>query len=314
MINWKLVRGGVVSEALDPLGEAKDADMIEVPDTHLSAEEIELAKAKAEAELAIAKAKAQTAITEAEAQARLAEVQAKAKEASVKAELELKTARRKAKAKVSEERSKQRKKIAGRIFRFLGVKGVLIILAVAAVISIGGYVGWSSTRPSETLTSAQISKVVAINELAVVDFNYEGIAIYKGDGHKKDPLHIYYKAQFKASFNPGDITYAVDDKAKVVIPTLPEMTISDPNVDDRIDCLERDAQNINQASVLTACKEDAISEVKKKADIKSLATGNARKVVEGLSMNLLESKGYKIVWPEDKPENTNVSEGDTNAA
>lgn len=257
---------------------------------------------------------ADAAVAKAEAEARIAEAEAKTKVASVRAEAEIKAAKQAASAKVADEKSKRRAKSFKRMKRKFTMRVMLAIAIAIVVIFIAVAAAHQITKPTEFINSSQLTKIVAVNKLAVVDFTYEGVAEYNGDGHQDNPLHIHYSAKVKATFNPGDIYFAIDDETKTVTPILPNISISSPNIDDRIDILEGEAQNIDMASVYNACKEDAAAEVQAKSNIKDMAVNNAHKAVEGLTMNLLKSKGYTIVWPEGTENPLQEGEGGNYAA
>ncbi|WP_028263400.1 DUF4230 domain-containing protein [Atopobium fossor] len=226
--------------------------------------------------------------------------------------------------KIPNQKSRDKKSHLGaikgiaKLFKMLGPKGTLIALAVVVAAIFLTWFGVNWMQPPIFISSSQLTKMIAVNQLSVIEYPYEGVADYTdGFYYEHLPVHMHYKATVNVSFNPEDVQWEIDNEKKIITPILPEFTHSEPVIDDHIVYLEDGAIGIDPKKAFNYCKQDAVNDIANKIDLDNMAVENAHAIIEGLTYNLVESKGYKIVWPEDmeKSEQKSVeTAGDKNAA
>ncbi len=163
---------------------------------------------------------------------------------------------------------------------------IVILVTVAVVLAI-----ISGNKPEEPkkeiITEAMLEEVINVSELSTFEAVYNGVAkVY----NKQKPINIDYYVSYcskiKAGIDFEKVGITVDNEAKKITATLPEVTITDVTVD--ITTLDYIFQNAaaNNASVseeaYKACIEDATVESRRQKDIYSFAQQNAENVIKAL--------------------------------
>ena len=140
-----------------------------------------------------------------------------------------------------------------------------------------------------------MEKVVAVSDINVTRFPYEGVADIKN----KDGKHLYYvkyAATVTASADMSKMTFDIDNEAKTVHPILPEIQIKQPVLDEKQFSFMPDDANIDLKTVIKTCKVDVVKEVKADKNLYSVAEDNLKQAVTGLIMPIAEAEDYEIVW------------------
>lgn len=244
-------------------------------------------------------------------QERVYEAQRKASEAETRLERE----RRKSRAK---EEKVRRKRARNEILsRFMTPKRLIGTLAVVAVII--GFCGLAlpgilqSGEGVTYLSATELEKVVSINKLATAEYVYNGIAEIENENGDVTQ-RIYYASTVKAGVDLTDIDFDVNNETMTVTPTIPEIEVYDPSIDtSSFDYIPRNP-NLELGEIIGICKADALAEIDSQGEIYRTAEINLRKTVEALTLPLLESKGYDLVWQEEPQDSTEGNENDAGHA
>lgn len=238
------------------------------------------------------------------------EAEARKKEAAIRADAELKAAKYQAKNKNAAARMKHRENSINAVGKVLTNKYVILFIAasltaIAAACAIP-YVlnGINTTKaaidPEPTFdVRTSIVSALPTEKLNVLDFEYEGIAEYTGDGHEDKPLHVHYSASMYAHLVPSDTQVEVDDERKAVILTLPEIKKDPPVLSGSPDFLEGNETNVDLSAARMACEEDAWREVEESSEMGDIAISNAKSGIEVMLKGILEYAGYKIEWSDE---------------
>ncbi len=163
---------------------------------------------------------------------------------------------------------------------------IVVLVTVAVVLAI-----ISGNKPEEPkkeiITEAMLEEVINVSELSTFEAVYNGVAkVYNKQKPVNIDYYVSYCSKIKAGIDFEKVGISVDNEAKVIIVTLPEVTITDVTVD--ITTLDYIFQNAaaNNASVseeaYKACIEDATIESRRQRDIYSFAQQNAENVIKAL--------------------------------
>lgn len=223
-------------------------------------------------------------------------------------EAEARLEREKRKTRIKDERAQRRKArneaLSGLLTpkRLVGVLICISILIGFCILSLPGML-----RGGEGLTylsTSELEKVVSISKLSTAEYVYNGIAEIKDDDGNITQ-RIYYASTVRAGIDLTDVTFSIDNDRMTVTPTLPEITIYDPSVDESsFDYIPRNP-NLELKDIISICKEDARAEIESQGDIYRTAKINLESAIQALTLPLLENKGYGLVWPEDSQDSTN---------
>lgn len=114
--------------------------------------------------------------------------------------------------------------------------------------------------------------------------------------------HVFYRAKIGTTADLGETTFAIDDETKKVYPQLPEISISEPVIDDSSFDYFESNPNISMSELMTICKQDAYNEISKNGDVLSVARENLKKTVSALTEPVLQVDGYEISWDDEARE------------
>lgn len=183
---------------------------------------------------------------------------------------------------------------------------IVILVTVAVVLAIV-----SGNKPEEPkkeiITEAMLEEVINVSELSTFEAVYNGVAkVYNKQKPVNIDYYVSYCSKIKAGIDFEQVGISVDNEAKKITATLPEVTITDVTVD--ITTLDYIFQNAaaNNASVseeaYKACIEDATVESRRQKDIYSFAQQNAENVIKALInpfvSQLDEEYTLEIILPE----------------
>lgn len=163
---------------------------------------------------------------------------------------------------------------------------IVVLVTVAVVLAI-----ISGNKPEEPkkeiITEAMLEEVINVSELSTFEAVYNGVAkVYNKQKPVNIDYYVSYCSKIKAGIDFEKVGISVDNEAKKITATLPEVTITDVTVD--ITTLDYIFQNsaANNSSVseeaYKACIEDATVESRRQQDIYSFAQQNAENVIKAL--------------------------------
>ena len=173
---------------------------------------------------------------------------------------------------------------------FARIKATILLAVLIAVLAVVGVTFLKNRQHTVILTSSTLEKVVAVSDINVTRFPYEGVA---------DIKHLYYvkyAATVTASADMSKMTFDIDNEAKTVRPILPEIQIKQPVLDEKQFSFMPDDANIDLKTVIKTCKVDVVKEVKADKNLYSVAEDNLKQAVTGLIMPIAEAEDYEIVW------------------
>lgn len=184
--------------------------------------------------------------------------------------------------------------------RRLTKRGKLVLGAVAACILIiltvflvSGAKKEAPVSTPEVITITTLEKILNVKELSTFTAVYNGIA-YAGDTDdgKQPDYYVSYNARVKAGIVMDQIGIAVDNNSKIITITLPEIEITEINVDiSSLDFIFYNSK-ANTSTVTmeayTACENDAKSEVESQDAILTLARQNAVNIMKALASPIIE--------------------------
>ena len=175
----------------------------------------------------------------------------------------------------------------------------LIILVVAAVLVVGiavlAITGLSSSQESEpeVITVSTLERIINVSELSTFTAVYNGIAEVMNEKKPEDiDYYVSYEARVDAGIDFEKIGITVDNEAKVIQVTVPEVYITDINVDiASLDFIfindKANTSTITQAA-FKACEDDVKNESEQQDAIFDLAKQNAINILTALVKPIVE--------------------------
>lgn len=203
------------------------------------------------------------------------------------------------KKKASTKKKPSRKKKSAKLSsaaRVAIVAAVVIVAGLAIVFALVGPGRMNSLDKDDFVTSAQLEKAVDIDELSTAEFVYNGIAEKYKESSDEVEFRISYDATVKAGIKMSDVTFDVDNEAKVVRPHLPEVTVTNIHVqEDQLSYMPENPHS-EIGEVLAICEQDVQNEAAEAKGFKTTAEENLKTVIEALTTPILKSKGYTLEW------------------
>lgn len=178
----------------------------------------------------------------------------------------------------------------------IGTLFLAALLAVVIYVLISPQTTERQGGNTEVITASTLEKIVDVSELSTFVAVYNGIAEVM---NQKEPgqldYYVSYAAQVYAGIDVEEIGISVDDATKEVMVDIPDVHITEINVDisslDFIfysDCAN--ASTVTQAA-FRACEADVQAESEKQDAILKLAQQNAANLIRALVCPLLEQQG-----------------------
>ena len=181
-----------------------------------------------------------------------------------------------------------------------------VLLVILLLVLAGGAFAILNPAISSRLTgedyisTSQLKKAVEIEGLSSAEFVYNGIAEKYKTGTDEVEYRVSYDATVKAGITMSDVDFDVDNKAKVIKITLPEIVPSSVSVSmDGLDYMPENPK-VEVKEILELCEDDVKKEAEKSASFYSTAEENLKSVIEALTMPVVGSKGYTIEWAESQ--------------
>lgn len=166
-------------------------------------------------------------------------------------------------------------------------------LLIAVLVFVLFQVGAGQEKSTEVITVATLEKIINVSELSTFTAVYNGIADVKNEKKpEKTDYYVSYEARVDAGIDFEKIEISVDDSAKVITVNIPDVYITEINVDissmDFIFYNEKaDASTITQQA-FKACEADVREESEKQDAILELAQQNAVNVITALVNPIVE--------------------------
>lgn len=179
-------------------------------------------------------------------------------------------------------------------------RSFLSVMVSASVIIIAAFILWKVVVAGrdrmddvQIITKSRLEKIMNVQELSTFETVYNGIAeVYSKENPQQIDYYVYYESRVKTGIDFSRVEIGVDQEAKKISVQLPEIIITDTNVD--ITSLDYIFEN-KRANTPTvseeaykACLEDVKRESADESDIYELAEENARKTVRALISPFVE--------------------------
>ena len=167
-----------------------------------------------------------------------------------------------------------------------------MVLVVVIIVSLAVLITPNKSEP-EIISKSTLEKIINVSDLSTFEAVYNGIAkVTDADNPEKINYYVSYDAKVKAGIDFEKVDISVDPDTKIITVTLPEVKITDVNVD--ITSLDYIFEN-NKANTETVseeaykkCIEDATIESNSEDAIYELAEQNARNIAEALISPFVE--------------------------
>lgn len=171
------------------------------------------------------------------------------------------------------------------------------IALVVLIFCLGAYFAVSSAKKqaeeAEIFTVSTLQKVINTSELSTYTAVYNGIAQVMNENNPEETdYYVAYEAKVNAGIDFQEIEITSDSDTNTIYVTLPEVYITDVNVDvSSLDFLfYNDKANTStvSAQALKACEADVRAESEQQESIFLLAKQNAENVINALASPILE--------------------------
>lgn len=181
-----------------------------------------------------------------------------------------------------DEKSKQRISVKSMLYAMIAV--VIVIAIVCSSLVAKNF--FKKSEP-EIINKNTLEKIINVNDLSTFEAVYNGIAKVANEKNpEKIDYYVSYNAKVKAGIDFEKVEITVDNEKKVIAVKLPEIKITDVNVD--ITSLDYIFEN-NKANTSTVseqaykkCIEDVKNESSNENAIYELAEQNAHNIIEAL--------------------------------
>ena len=176
--------------------------------------------------------------------------------------------------------------------------GVLFIIAAITVfLSVKEKIVKRDSIP-EIISKSTLEKVINVSDLSTFEAIYNGVASVANEEKPENiDYYVSYEAKVKAGIDFEQVNLEVNEDEKRITVTLPEVKITDVNVDiaslDYIFMNKRANTETVSAQAYKKCIEDVTNESNSTTAIYELAKQNARNIVEALIKPFVEQLDSK---------------------
>ena len=165
---------------------------------------------------------------------------------------------------------------------------VVFVVVLAVIIAAGVFFFMSSSKPEpEIISQSTLEKIINVSDLSTFEAVYNGIAkVANEEDPEEIDYYVSYDAKVKAGIDFEKVDIAVDNENKIITVTVPEIKITDVNVD--IASLDyiffNDKANTATVSeeAYKKCIEDVTNESNNENAIYELADQNAHNIIKAL--------------------------------
>ncbi len=194
------------------------------------------------------------------------------------------------------DREKPGKRHRGRLALIIGF---LLILAAGALLYFREEKSNNKKSEPEIVTESQLKEIINVSELSTFTAVYNGVAqVMNEEKPEETDYYVSYEAKVNVGIDFSEIGIDKDDRGMIIRLTIPEVDITDIEVD--IASLDYIFLNdkANTASVsmeaYRACEEDVKNESAGQKKIFELAEQNAENIVTALVRPVVEPLGYTV--------------------
>lgn len=186
-------------------------------------------------------------------------------------------------------------------------KHVLYAIALCLLLGLAGYffahqAAQREAEPPEIITVSTLEKILNVKDLSTFTAVYNGIASVKRDESAEQPdYYVSYEAKVKAGIEMDQIEISVDNDGKTVTISLPDVEITEVNVDiASLDFIfynsKADSSSVTQEAY-KACEDDVKTEVQTQTAILDLARQNAVNIIRALTSPIIEQldANYRLI-------------------
>lgn len=170
---------------------------------------------------------------------------------------------------------------------------ILVLLLALLIIGVTAISVSSKKSEPEIISKSTLEKIINVSDLSTFEAVYNGIAkVMNEDNSEKVDYYVSYDAKVKAGIDFEKVDIEIDSENKVISIKLPEVKITDVNVDiTSLDYIfENDKANTSTVSekAYKKCIEDVKNESNSEDAIYDLAEQNAHNIVEALIRPFIE--------------------------
>lgn len=168
---------------------------------------------------------------------------------------------------------------------------IAAVIAAAAILLVPRVVGKQEKK--EVITVSTLENIIHVSELSTFTAVYNGIAeVANKEKPEKIDYYVSYEARVKAGIDFEKVNISVDNTAKTIQIKLPEVYITDINVDiGSMDYMflndKANTSAVSQAAY-KACEQDVKNESKQQKAILQLAEQNAQNILTALVQPVVE--------------------------
>lgn len=162
---------------------------------------------------------------------------------------------------------------------------ILVILVIVAVV-VGPKIISKKDGP-EIISKATLERIINISDLSTFEAVYNGVAkVMNEKKPEKIDYYVSYDAKVKAGLDFEKVDLEIDKNRKVITVKLPEIKITDVNVDiaslDYIFVNDKANTETVSAQAYEQCIEDVTNKSAEEEAIYTLAEQNAHNIIEAL--------------------------------
>lgn len=193
---------------------------------------------------------------------------------------------------MSKNEEKVKKRFEGKRLKYVIILVVALVAVIAAVIVFTASRVSKKSEP-EIISKSTLEKIINVSDLSTFEAVYNGIAkVMNDEDAEKVDYYVSYDAKVKAGIDFEKVDITVDNEQKIITVKLPEIKITEINVDiESMDYIfENDKANTSTVSqeAYKKCIEDVTNESNSENAIYELAQQNARNIVEALISPFVE--------------------------
>ena len=167
-----------------------------------------------------------------------------------------------------------------------------IIVAIIVFLFVKEKMFSRESKP-EIISKSTLEKVINVSDLSTFEAIYNGIASVANEEKPENiDYYVSYEAKVKAGIDFEKVNLEVNEDERIITVTLPEVKITDVNVDiaslDYMFMNKKANTETVSAQAYKKCIEDVTNESNSTTAIYELAKQNARNIVEALIKPFIE--------------------------
>lgn len=182
------------------------------------------------------------------------------------------------------------------------ILGAVVCIAVAVLIGKVVFSINSKEEEPEIITKSTLEKIINVSNLSTFEAIYNGVAeVMNEKNPDKIDYYVSYEAKVKAGFDIEKVELDVDNEKKFITVIIPEIKITDTNVDitslDYIFMNDKANESTVSEQAYKKCIEDVENESSSENAIYELAGQNAKNVIKALIHPFVEQldEDYELI-------------------